>query len=81
MKFVPPGPQRAAPMLTRLTDALSFQKVLRAVCIKLYPHGVHVPHALQVHSGSRGLGQHVLSQHLDQHGPQPLLEGTEEFNE
>eukprot|EP00798_Chlamydomonas_sp_ICE-L_P030703 gene30700-35730_t len=36
---------------------------------------------LLVHSGSRGLGQQVLSHHLDQHGTAPLMEGTQEFDE
>lgn len=34
---------------------------------------------LLIHSGSRGYGNWVLKQHLDNHGTQPLVEGTEAF--
>ncbi|WP_157314899.1 RNA ligase RtcB family protein [Chitinibacter sp. GC72] len=33
---------------------------------------------LLVHSGSRGLGQHILRQHIDQHGHQGLLADSKE---
>lgn len=34
---------------------------------------------LLIHSGSRAYGSHILSQHLDKHGVNPLREGTPEF--